>query len=352
MYTFLELIESAIQLKASDLHITSHRPPSARIDGELKPIREETLYPEDTKRIALEIMDETQRATFEERGEFDFAFSAAHLGRFRINVFRQRGSWAVVARVLNSRIPLPHELGMPQSVVDLCTKKRGIILVTGPTGSGKSTTLASMINTINRNECRHVITLEDPIEYLHRHEKSVVNQREIGIDTKSYSAALRGALRQDPDVLLVGEMRDLDTIGIAITAAETGHLVFSTVHTIGAMNTIDRVIDVFPPEQQQQVRTQLADVLVAVVSQQLIPRDSGEGRVAAYEVMITNNAIRNYIREGKTFQIPSVMLTNAKSGMKTMDDAILELYFQGLISKEDALLFAQDITNMKKRLMM
>ena len=273
------------------------------------------------------------------------------VGRFRVNVFLQRGSPTIVARLLNVSIPSPKDIGLPEAVVKLTDKRRGLILVTGATGSGKSTTLATMINLINSNLSGHIITLEDPIEYLHPHQKSIVNQREIGTDTKSYASALRAALRQDPDVILVGEMRDLETISTAITAAETGHLVFSTLHTVGAANTIDRIIDVFPPYQQQQIRTQLADVLECVVSQQLLPRATGKGRVAAMEIMLASSAVRNHIREGKTFQITSTMQTSRKMGMITMDDAIYDLYLNGTVTPEAALLFAQDRATLSKKLM-
>ena len=272
------------------------------------------------------------------------------MGRFRVNVFRQRGSYAIAARILNLTIPTPKQLGVPEAVVKMTEKRRGLVLVTGATGSGKSTTLASLLNIINQKYSYHIITLEDPIEYLHKHSKSIVNQREMGSDSKDYASALRAALRQDPDVILVGEMRDLETISIAVTAAETGHLVFSTLHTTGAANTIDRIIDVFPPHQQQQIRTQLADVIECVVSQQLLPKAGGKGRVAAMEVMLATPAIRNHIREAKTFQIPTVMQTNRKMGMVMMDDALLELYFAGEISQDSLLTYAQDRTNIMRRI--
>jgi twitching motility protein PilT len=262
----------------------------------------------------------------------------------------QRGSVAIAVRVLNFEIPRPEKLGIPESVVEVVKKQRGLVLVTGPTGSGKSTTLASLVNVINENYPYHIITLEDPVEYLHKHKKGIVNQREMGADSDDYASALRAALRQDPDVILVGEMRDLETISIAITAAETGHLVFSTLHTIGAASTIDRIIDVFPPYQQQQIRTQLAEVLVCVVSQQLIAKQTGKGRCAAFEVMHINPAIRNLIRESKTFQIPSVMQTNKKSGMQTMDDCIYELYSKNIISGVEAMRYAQDVAYISKRI--
>jgi twitching motility protein PilT len=295
-------------------------------------------------------MEEKHRAVLEKKGEVDFAYSVANLGRFRVNVYMQRGSVAIAARVLNFEIPSAEKLGIPESVVDIVKRQRGLVLVTGPTGSGKSTTLASLINILNENYPYHIITLEDPVEYLHKHKKGIVNQREMGTDSDNYASALRAALRQDPDVILVGEMRDLETISIAITAAETGHLVFSTLHTIGAAATIDRIIDVFPPYQQQQIRTQLAEVLVSVISQQLIAKQTGKGRSAAFEVMHINPAIRNLIRESKTFQILSVMQTNKKSGMQTMDDCIIDLYTKNMISSAEAMRYAQDVAYISKRL--
>ncbi len=350
MLSFFELIDKTVKMKASDLHLTVGLMPMARIDGKLMPIAEYRLQSDDIYGYCKEALDEKQLALLEERGELDFAYSAPQTGRFRINAFKQRGSYAIAARVVNMRIPSPEELALPQSLVEMCDKKRGLVLVTGATGSGKSTTLASLINVVNHKHNHHIITIEDPIEYLHRHDKSIINQREIGSDSLSFANALRGALRQDPDVILVGEMRDHDTISVAVTAAETGHLVFSTLHTIGAVNTIDRIIDVFEPAQQQQIRTQLADVLQCVVSQQLIPKIDG-GRVAAFEVMLTNAAIRNNIRESKTFQIQSAIQTNQKLGMRTMDDAIFDLYEKKVISLENTIAYAQDRVAMRKRMM-
>ena len=253
-------------------------------------------------------------------------------------------------RVVNTVIPAPEKLGLPNTVIDLYNKKRGLILVTGPTGSGKSTTLASIINKANHNRDAHIITLEDPIEYLHRHDVAIVNQREIGLDSQSYANALRAVLREDPDIILVGEMRDYETISVAITAAETGHLVLSTLHTIGAASTVDRIIDAFPPHHQHQIRGQLAETLEAVISQQLLPTLDGNGRVAAFEILHSNNAIRNLIREGKTHQIASVMQTNRKMGMITMDESIQQLYFAGKIDKETAVSFAVDQDSMDAKL--
>ena len=349
MLTFQELIGTAIEKGASDLHLSVGVPPCIRINGSIVRMEEAPLLPLNIEEIVNGIIDEKHWEVLNRLGEVDFAYSIPALGRFRVNVFRQRGSLSVVVRILNLRIPSPEELGIPASVVEMTEKRRGLVLVTGATGSGKSTTLASLINLINQKHDYHIITLEDPIEYLHRHNRSIVNQREMGADSGGYSAALRAALRQDPDVILVGEMRDLETISTAVTAAETGHLVFSTLHTNGAANTVDRIIDVFPPHQQQQIRTQLADVLQCVISQQLIPRRDGKGRVAAFEVMLANNAVRNHIREAKTYQIPTVMQTSAKLGMKTMDDALFELYTKGAIAEECALLYAQDRSILAKR---
>ncbi len=350
MLTMSEIMALAAQEKVSDIHISINLPPSGRVHGELKPLVDGwILNKADTERLAKSIMHHSHVVEFEEKGEVDFAHTEPGVGRFRLNVFTQKGTYAMTARLLNSTIPAPATLGIPEPVVKLIEKRRGLVLVTGPTGSGKSTTLASLINQINVSESRHIITLEDPIEYVHEHKKSIVNQRELGIDTLSFPNALRAALRQDPDVILVGEMRDLDTISIAVTAAETGHLVFSTLHTVGAANTIDRVIDVFPPHQQQQIRAQLADVLECVVSQQLLPTADGKGRVAAFEVMLATPAIKNLIREGKTFQIPSMILTNSKMGMKTMDDYLYDLYDMGYITSETALSFSQDRAALSKR---
>lgn len=350
MYSFQQLMEKAVAAGSSDVHLSAGLPPALRTNGSIEPLQEERCLPQDIEAVAREIANETQLQTLEERGEVDFAYSIQRLGRFRVNIFRQRGSLAMAIRILNLTIPEPEDLGLPQAVVEMTDKRRGLVLVTGATGSGKSTTLAALINVINRKYPYHIITLEDPVEYLHKHDRSIVNQREMGTDSMDYASALRAALRQDPDVILVGEMRDLETISIAVTAAETGHLVFSTLHTIGAASTIDRVIDVFPPYQQQQIRTQLADVLECVISQQLIPRQDGKGRIAAMEVMLTNGAIKNHIRESKIFQIPSVMQTNRRAGMITMDEALLELCRSGKISVENALFYSQDRATLQRRL--
>ena len=348
MFTVEQLLSIAKEKKASDVHVTVGLPPRVRINGELVDLDYPKLSPDDCEKLILDIMDDRQQAMFKDRGELDFSFSVPNIGRYRVNVFRQRGSVACAMRIVGTEIPKPESLGVPKSVVELYAKKRGLVLVTGPTGSGKSTTLA-LIDKINDERNAHVITLEDPIEYLHSHRKAMINQREIGLDTHSYADALRAALREDPDVILVGEMRDLETISTAITAAETGHLVFSTLHTIGAAATIDRIIDVFPPHQQQQIRIQLAVVLEAVISQQLIPTADRCGRVAAFEVMHGTIPIKNLIREAKTYQISSVLQTARKEGMISMDDALLDLYNKGVIDSDNAIGYAQDVNYVTKR---
>ena len=350
MITIEEILTVAKEVKASDVHITVGVPPKVRVHGELMNMNYPVLNKADSEAIIRTTLNERQAEILEEKGEVDFSFSLPQIGRFRVNVFRQRGALSAALRLVNTIIPKPEDLGVPPSVINLYKKKRGLVLVTGPTGSGKSTTLASLINLINENTSAHVITLEDPIEYLHSHKMATVNQREIGMDSLSYENALRAALREDPDVILVGEMRDLETISTAITAAETGHLVFSTLHTIGAAATIDRIIDVFPPHQQQQIRIQLAMVLEAVISQQLIPTADGKGRVAAFEVLHSIPAIKNLIRENKSFQISTTMQTNKKMGMQTMDDALFYLYAQGIISRDNALNYAQDQSTLEKKL--
>ncbi len=345
-----EILTVATKSGASDVHLTVGIPPKMRVNGNLITMDFPRLLPADTLEIVLSIMSEAQRTRFEEKGEYDMSLSIMNVGRFRVNAFKQRGSAALAFRLVGTNIPSPEVLGVPESVIDLYQRKRGLILVTGPTGSGKSTTLAAIIDKVNSNRDAHIITLEDPIEYLHMHKMSMVNQREIGLDSENYANALRAALREDPDVILVGEMRDFETISVAITAAETGHLVLSTLHTIGAASTVDRVIDVFPPHQQQQIRVQLANVLEAVISQQLIPTSDGRSRCAAFEVMHANHAVRNLIREGKSHQLPSVMQTNRKIGMITMDEAIMQLYFDGKIDRDLAIQFAQDPEGMASRI--
>ena len=350
MYDLSEILIHSVECRASDIHLSVGRAPNYRIDGVLHTEGEEKLKPDDVKNLIMPLLDERHKRELEESGQTDFAHAIPGVGRFRVNVFKQRGTVASVMRALPFEIPEPDMLGIPPEVVAVTEKKRGLVLVTGPTGSGKSTTLASLIQVINRTRADHIITLEDPIEYLHKHDKSIVNQREIGSDTENYAKALRAALREDPDVILVGEMRDLETISTAITAAETGHLVLSTLHTIGADKTIDRIIDVFPPDQQQQVRIQLAAVLECVVSQQLLKRSDGQGRVAALEVLFANNAVRNLIREGKTFQIASIIQTSKRLGMQMMDDALYDLYMQRMVDGETVISYAQDPVTMNKKI--
>lgn len=345
----IEILEDAQMRGASDIHLAPGTQVMFRIDGKLVRMSEDVVPPYAVEKMLESMLDEEQYAALEQAGELDFAYSIPGFQRLRVNVFRQRGTYAMAIRILSFEIPDPRKLGLPQSVIDLTNKKRGLVLVTGATGSGKSTTLASLISTIAKEQEKSIITLEDPIEYLHKHGKSMVMQREIGYDSKSYANALRAALRQDPDVILVGEMRDLETISTAITAAETGHLVFSTLHTNSAPAAIDRIIDVFPPHQQQQIRVQLAGVLKGVVAQQLLPRVNSSGRVAAFEVMLANPAVCNLIREGKIYQIPSVIQTSRKEGMQMMDDAIYELYMKSYINSDTAVSYAQDPAGMKQK---
>ena len=348
--TIEELLINAKEHKASDVHITVGLPPKMRVNGTLIDMDYPRLLSADTAEIIGSIMDARRMKRLEELGEVDFSYSIPQEGRYRVNVFHQRGSMAAAIRLVSESIPLPEELGIPDSVIDLYRKKRGLILVTGPAGSGKSTTLASIIDKINSSIEAHIITLEDPIEYMHKHKKAMVNQREIGIDTGSYPNALRAAMREDADVIMVGEMSDLDTISTAITAAEKGHLVLSTLHTIGAASTIERIVDVFPPHHQQKIRIQLSMVLEAVISQQLIPTADRKSRVAAFEVMHSTPAVKNLIREAKTSQINSTIQNGKNAGMQTMDDAIYDLYMKGEINRENADIYAQDSNYMEKRI--
>ena len=345
-----QLMEMTAAAGASDLHIAVGLPPMMRKNGDLKPLQEEKVMPQTAEALARQILKGAAWEDFIQKGEHDFSVSVPGKYRFRVNVFLQRRSISIAMRMILSYIPTVDELGLPPIVKELSTKMRGLILVTGPTGSGKSTTLASIIDLINATRSCHIITIEDPIEYLHRHRQSIVNQREVGTDTSSYATALRVALRQDPDIIFIGEMRDLETISIALTAAETGHLVLSTLHTIGAAKTIDRIIDVFPPYQQEQVRVQLSMSLTAVLSQQLMPTVDHSGRLAAIEVMIANNAIRNLIRENKIPQIIGTMQTSQVQGMQLMDNSIADKFKNGLISRETALSYAVDKDYLKKLL--
>ncbi len=337
-----KLLEEAHLKKASDMHITVGVEPIFRINGALIKADHFKLKPADTEEMFKSITTAEQQQRFNELGEIDFSYSLSGYGRFRVNAFRQRSTIAIVLRLVADKVPTLEDLKHPEIMKTLSLKPRGLVLVTGPTGSGKSTTLAAMINLINQTEAAHIITMEDPIEYLHRHNKSIVNQREVNTDSISFANALRAALREDPDVILVGEMRDAETVSTAITAAETGHLVFATLHTSDAAQTIDRIIDTFPPHQQQQVKSQLSMILQGIISQQLLPLKDGSGRIAALEILVATPAIRNLIREGKTHQILSSVQTGAKYGMQTMDMALRDLVQKNLVEFEVALSLASD----------
>lgn len=344
-----DLLQLLVESRASDLHLVTPGPPVLRIDGELVPQRQlPELSAEDIYRALAQLTDEEQRNIFAREMELDFALSLDGVGRFRANASVQRGATSLSFRVIRSRIPDFEELGLPEICKALALKEHGLVLVTGPAGSGKSTTLAAMIEYLNNQRCRRVITIEDPIEFLHQNKKCFITQREVGADTKSFAVALKHALRQDPDVLLVGEMRDLETIATVLTAAETGHLVLTTLHTPSAPQAIDRTIDVFPSHQQQQVRIQLSTTLQAAIYQTLIPKANGSGRVVAVEVMIANDAIRNLIREAKTPQMANVMQTGFQHGMQTLDQALFDLYSRGLIHVEEAILRSRDPDVAKK----
>lgn len=339
-----------IDRRGSDLHIAAGIPPVIRADGQLSPTPYESCQPIDIQTMMYAILTDEQIQKFESTWELDFSYALQKKARFRVNLFRDKGSVAASLRLIPTKIPTIQDLGLPPIIEKLTHTKRGLILVTGPTGSGKSTTLAAMINHINLNRSEHIITIEDPIEYLHSHKMSVINQRELGSDTKSFQNALRASLREDPDIILVGEMRDLETIALAISAAETGHLVFGTLHTNSAASSVDRIVDVFPPGQQGQVRLQLSNNIQAIIAQQLIPRSSGEGRVAVQEIMIATSAIRNLIREAKAHQITSVIQTSAQVGMITTDQALRDAYLKGVITYEAAMSRAQNQEELKKML--
>jgi twitching motility protein PilT len=341
-YDMNQLLEVCLQQNASDIHITVGRPPSFRIHGAVKSLKGAVLTADDTAMLMKQITSERGQAEIAEVGSTDFAIGYLDKARFRVNVFKQKGRIAMVLRLIPSKILTFDQIGLPPHVKDLLSRPRGLILVTGPTGSGKSTTLATMLDFINSEEEMHIITIEDPIEYYHNHKKSVVNQRELHIDVPSFEEGLRRALREDPDVILVGEMRDLATISAAISAAETGHLVFGTLHTTGAGRTVDRIIDVFPTDQQEMVRTQLAGNLIAVISQALVPKADGKGRAAAFEIMIMNPAISNLIRENKSFRIDSTIQTSANQGMILLDDWLYKLYKNGTIDFEQMMGYAKD----------
>ena len=347
-----ELLKEIVTRNASDIFIVAGSPCAIKVAGKIIKYNDTRLMPLDTEKMIKDIYQLANNRDFRNflaSGDDDFSFSLPNIGRFRVNAYRQRNSCAAVLRIVRFELPDPKKMHIPEIVCDLANQKKGMILFTGPAGSGKSTTLACIIDQINQKRNTHIITIEDPIEYLHSHNKSIVSQREVFHDTKNYVAALKAALREAPEVILVGEMRDLETIDIAITAAETGHLIFSSLHTVGAANTIDRMIDVFPASQQQQIRVQLAMVLNAVICQQLLPGVDGK-MIPAFEIMICNQAIRTLIRDGKTHQIDSTISNSRQFGMITMDEAIIELYKQGKISKETALMYATNPKIVERRL--
>ena len=382
-----DLLREVVEAQGSDLHLTAGIKPTMRVWGRLTPMEHyDLLTPEDTFQLGYSMLNTFQKQKFEKNWELDLSYAVNALGRFRVNVYRQRGSVGVASRVISEKIPGMEDLNIPMVLKDLCRLPRGLILVTGPTGHGKSTTLASMVDFINIERAAHIVTIEDPIEYVHSHKKSIINQRELGFDTQTFPNALRAVLREDPNVIMVGEMRDLETIGAALTIAETGHLVLATLHTANAAQSIDRIIDVFPPHQQQQIRVQLSAVLEAVISQQLLPnmqfvgqrearrpatatavRSSGMGgdgqrqqwgsieevgRVPAVEIMIATPAIRNLVREAKTHQIHTAIQTGAQYGMQTMDQSLYALYTRRLISLENALaraIYSDELRKMIER---
>ncbi len=329
-----QILASAMKKNTSDVILTVGRPPMLRVNGSLTPDGSESLTDKDLERLIYSVINEEQKVEFEAHSELDLAIEFPESGRFRVNVFRQQGRIGAALRPIMSKIPTLESLGLPSITQDFCNLSSGLVCVTGPTGSGKSTTLAAMINYINQNRACHIITVEDPIEFVHSHKLSVIEQREVGKDTETYSAALKYVLRQCPDVILIGEMRDLETIAAALTIAETGHLVFATLHTQSAAKTIDRIIDVFPPYQQQQIRAQLATTLKGVISQILLPKQDGSGRVAAREIMVVNSAISNLIREAKVYQIPTAIQTGGALGMISMELSLANLKNEGIISNE------------------
>lgn len=334
-----ELFKIMVEQNASDLHVTSGAPPYIRVHGIMRSLNYRDLANQDVQALVFEILSEKQKKTFIEKWELDLAYTVQGLGRFRCNIFMQRKGLGAVFRVIPEKIKTPAELNLPQSMLDMIDCDRGLVLVTGPTGSGKSTTLASLIHHINLTREEHIVTIEDPIEFVHSNHKCLVNQREVGSHTKSFANALKASLREDPDIILLGEMRDLETISLALTAAETGHLVFGTLHTSSAVKTIDRIIDVFPENQQAQIRTMLSDSLRGVIAQTLFPRADGKGRVAAFEILRSNKAVSNLMRENKLHQIPSVMQTGFKEGMLLFERSVGELAAKQLITKADMATF-------------
>ncbi|HUV39554.1 MAG TPA: type IV pilus twitching motility protein PilT [Planctomycetota bacterium] len=348
LLTLEDLLRMMVDRGGSDLHVTAGSPPRIRVDGELLPIDEEKLMPETSQQLVYSILNNEQIARFEKNLELDLSFGISGLGRFRVNVFQQRGAVGAVMRIIPWQVRSVKELGLPQQMCEhLCMLPKGLILITGATGSGKSTTLAAMVDYINNTRNAHVVTIEDPIEFVHKNKKCLFNQREVGTDTHSFGAALRSVLREDPDVILIGEMRDMETIESALTLAETGHLVFGTLHTSDCVQTINRVIDVFPAYQQAQIRTQFSFTLQAVFCQQLLARSNGKGRVLAAEIMIANAAIRALIRDDKGHQIYSMIQTGGKEGMKTMNASLFELYRGGHITYEEALAHSTDTEDLR-----
>ncbi len=347
-----DLLKEVVQYKASDLHISAGIPPVIRVDGGLLRTKYPALTPDGVEDLLFPMLTNDQRRTLEQTWELDMSYGISGLGRFRVNIYKNRGSYAAAFRTVVSTIPTFETLGLPDVVKTVTERPRGLILVTGPTGSGKSTTLAAMIDHINETRSEHILTIEDPIEFVHKSKKSVIHQRELGQDTRSFANALKSALREDPDIILVGEMRDQETIGLALTAAETGHLVFGTLHTSSASQTIDRIVDVFPEGQQQQIRVQLGECLEAVFAQTLLQKINingvKKGRVMAQEILVKNNAISNMIREGKSAQIYSAIQTGAGNGMQTLEAALANLYKQKLITAEDALMKSQRPAELKR----
>ena len=342
-----DLLRETCERGSSDLHLTVGLPPMLRVDGSLVHTGYQPLAPNDTQRLIYDILTGDQVQSFEKTRELDFSYGIKGVGRFRVNVYQQRGSVGAALRWIPNEIPTFEQLGLPPMLRELSTKNSGLILVTGPTGSGKTTTIASMIDTINCQRRVHIMTVEDPIEYLHRHKKAMINQRELHTDTDTFENALRAVLREDPDVILIGEMRDLTTIAAALTLAETGHLVFGTLHTRNAPQTVDRVVDVFPPHQQDQIKVQLSNTVEAIIAQQLMPRLGG-GRIVAVEILIATSAIRNLIREGKTYQIYSALETGGQFGMQTMDKVLAEMQKSGAITHEEAMARSIDRENLKR----
>ncbi|MDD2403507.1 MAG: type IV pilus twitching motility protein PilT [Victivallaceae bacterium] len=350
MVEMSELMALVVELGVSDLHIEVGVPPCVRLHGDLQPLDTDILQPDDTERLVRSITSDAQFQQIQECGSVDFGFGFGDLARFRVSAFKQRGFYGTVLRQIPNTLLTMEQIGLPLSVKDMLYRPRGLVLVTGPTGSGKSTTLASMINIINEERACHIITVEDPIEFYHPHKRSVVIQREIGSDVPTFAEALRRALRQDPDVILVGEMRDLETMEAAVSAAETGHLVFGTLHTTGAARTVDRIVDAFPTNQQGQIRTQLASSLIGVISQVLLPRSDKPGRVAAFEIMVSTPSIQALIRDNKTFRISSELQTGAKYGMSTLDAHLLQHYLAEKISYTELITKAQDPDSIAEKL--